>query len=93
MGWFSLGSPKGWPDGWSAPAPYRGKTFPIQWIKRRPAMKKDIQAIVDHLRDRGVANPNYDELTLVGKGDPSYTTARIEYIKAIPRRWWEVFRF
>lgn len=87
------GSRKGWPAGWSQPAPvYNRRTgvyehFPPVWIKGRPATNKDINALFGYY-GRTV---DYDHYSIRGKRSPNYSTAKIEAVKnGGPRTygWW-----
>lgn len=93
---FTLGAHKGWPDGWSRPAPLynrytrRHETLPIVWVKSRPATEADIEALYGCCGARGV---RYDEGTIVGKASDEYETARERRLKELGVPWWQKWRF
>lgn len=72
---FTLGGRKGWPGGWSQPAPRiwpAYKHYPPQWIKTEPATDADIAAL-DAYYGR---TAEYDPFTICGKGSRAYSTLK-----------------
>lgn len=95
MNWFGFlhqGGRKGWPAGWSQPAPlynkYTKRFEPqkITWVKGRKALKKDIEALQAYYGHDGI---KYDKFSIVGKRDPSYTTERKERMRELGYNFFE----
>lgn len=89
-----------WPRGWSQPAPMYNKytdmyeKMPIQWVKGRPARKKDKEALMHYYGNSKAFNELFvDKYTLVGKRDPNYTTRRIQRMKELHYNWLDRWRF
>ena len=87
---------RGWPSGWSQPAPlynkYTGQyeKMPITWVKGRPARPKDIAALREYYNGRDVI---YDTLSIVGKRDRRYTTERRQREKELRYNFFDRWRF